>query len=253
MLLTADEAFIASLPPHLAAEAALLRERAYHAASARSAPLMTSGFASMGARRNGPPAPSTSRAATDESLGTAEIEARQVLPCGSEKSIVRLVELSTGVNKTLLHSVLLHLCAHACTRSPTIRLLLAQALAPAPDGSRGSSAFPSPATGLSRRALEALCHLTALQPKVIPLLLDRALLTEGDNSTNQPAYSGKGKNRADVRMDKGTARNIDQGSGSGLSFEKFDSNALDKILLRLAAPDVVKNAATLDLFAQVCS
>ena len=250
MLLTADEAFIASLPPHLAAEAALLRERAYHAAASRSAPMMSSGFGSMGARRNAPPAPAASRPAAEESRGAVEIETRQVLPCGSEKSIVRLVELSTGVNKGLLHSVLLHLCAHACTRSPTIRLLLAQALAPAISASRGSSTYPSPTAGISRRALEALCHLTALQPKVVPLLLDRTLLNEVENFSI-PAYSGKGKNRADSRLDRSANRSLDSGSGSGSSSEKSDTNALDKMIMRLAASDVIKSAATLELFAQV--
>jgi hypothetical protein len=253
VLLTADEAFIASLPPHLAAEAALLRERAYHAASSRAAPLLA-GFSSMGARRPAPPVPSSSRVAGEDNRSTADTELRQVLPCGSEKSVTRLVELSSGVNKGLLHSVLLHLCAHACTRPPTVRLLLAQALSPAlarSEVSRTNVSYAGSATGVARRALEALCHLTALQPEVVALLMDRTLLADNDSlSTPSAAYSGKGKNRAESRLDRGSTRAVECGAGSA-SCEKYETNALDKMLLRLAAPDVVKNAATLDLFAQV--
>ena len=253
VLLTADEAFIASLPPHLAAEAALLRERAYHAASSRAAPLMP-GFASMGARRAAPAISSSSRVPGEDTRGTADTELRQVLPCGSEKSVTRLVELSSGVNKGLLHSVLLHLCAHACTRPSTVRLLLTQALSPAltrSELSRTTFSYSGSAAGLARRALEALCHLTALQPEVVSLLLDRSLLTENENLSAPVApYSGKGKNRADSRSDRGSNRAVESGGCSAFC-EKYETNALDKMLLRLAAPDVIKNAATLDLFAQV--
>ena len=254
MLLTADEAFIASLPPHLAAEAALLRERAYHAASSRAAPLLAPGFSSMGARRPAPAMSSSSRVPGEDTRGTADTELRQVLPCGSEKSVTRLVELSSGVNKGLLHSVLLHLCAHACTRPPTVRLLLAQALSPAlarSELSRPSGSYPGSVAGLARRALEALCHLTALQPEVVSLLMDRTLLADNENhSTPAAAYSGKGKNRAESRSDRGSTRAVESGAGCA-SCEKHETNALDKMLLRLAEPDVIKNAATLDLFAQV--
>ncbi len=253
-MLTADEAFIASLPPHLAAEAALLRERAYHAASSRAAPLLAPGFASMGTRRAGSAIPSSSRVSGEDARVTADTELRQVLPCGSEKSVTRLVELCSGVNKGLLHSVLLHLCAHACTRPSTVRLLLAQALSPASarsESSRSIVSYPGSAAGLARRALEALCHLTALQPEVVSLLMDRTLLAESENpSAPAAAYSGKGKNRADSRSDRGSNRPVESGAGSSFC-EKYETNALDKMLLRLAAPDVIKNAATLDLFAQV--
>jgi hypothetical protein len=205
----------------------------------------------MGSRRNAPSATATSRPATEEQRIATEAELRQVLPCGSEKSVVRLVELSSGMNKGLLHSVLLHLCAHACTRSPTIRLLLAQALSPGVDIARGSVPFPTSA-GLARRALEALCHLTALQPKIVPLLLDRTLLTESEHTAMPaPQYSGKGKNRADSRFEKASNRNIEAGSSHGITVDKGETNALDKMILRLAASDVLKNASTLDLFAQV--
>ena len=203
----------------------------------------------MGTRRNAPSAPSASRPA-EESRVAPDVELRQVLPCGSEKSVVRLVELSSGINKGLLHSVLLHLCAHGCTRSPTVRLLLTQALAPASDILRGGVTYSRSASGLARRALEALCHLTALQPKVVPLLLDRSLMLENDYVVSPTPYSGKGKNRADSRSERTAARNQDVGGSHGSTVEKCETNALDKMILRLAASDVLKNAATLELFAQ---
>uniref|UniRef100_A0A7S0M233 HECT-type E3 ubiquitin transferase n=1 Tax=Cryptomonas curvata TaxID=233186 RepID=A0A7S0M233_9CRYP len=208
----------------------------------------------MGARRPAPAISSSARVPGDDTRGTADTELRQVLPCGSEKSVTRLVELSSGVNKGLLHSVLLHLCAHACTRPPTVRLLLAQALSPAlarSELSRTSGSYPGSVAGLARRALEALCHLTALQPEVVSLLMDRTLLVDNENlSTPAAAYSGKGKNRAESRSDRGSTRVVESGAGC-VSCEKHETNALDKMLLRLAEPDVIKNAATLDLFAQL--
>ena len=268
VLITADDAFLSSLPPHLAAEAALLRERAFHAAVSRAVPVLSPNFPPPGTRRQiaGPSGAGARNAVEEARVADAPPQLRQVLPQGSERSIVRLVEVASGMNKGLLHSVLAHLCAHSNTRPSTVRLLLAQALAPpgadmerarggGADSDRSRGGGPQAAVvGLAKRALEALCHIVTQQASVAPLLLDRALLVSNEAPNPTPGAlpsSGKGKGRADSKFASSASRHAEPGAASGQSTDKAEKSALDKMLARLSSPDVIKSSSTMDLIAQV--
>eukprot|EP00282_Hemiselmis_andersenii_P026610 CAMPEP_0169482690 /NCGR_PEP_ID=MMETSP1042-20121227/30823_1 /TAXON_ID=464988 /ORGANISM="Hemiselmis andersenii, Strain CCMP1180" /LENGTH=887 /DNA_ID=CAMNT_0009597601 /DNA_START=1 /DNA_END=2662 /DNA_ORIENTATION=+ len=238
VLLSADDAFLASLPPHLSAEAALLRERAGDYAWNR----YDSQIADRSAHRP-PPVRRTGIGSNGSKVPGASLitkAPKQVIQEEWVASIVRLVFLSSAVNKSLMHRMLSHLCAHAPTRVRAVRMLLG-AVVNLEDASEAAAILGpdaaaegalSPAT-VSKRALEALSHVATGRPSVCELLLEPGFLDE-------PLTSDAGGKRA---------------VGSAAAAAKAGARSpFDALVRQLATPLYLRSASHLEQLALVlCS
>eukprot|EP00898_Chlorokybus_atmophyticus_P008084 jgi/Chlat1/8277/Chrsp78S07706 len=141
VLLTSDEAVLASLPPPLLAEAQLLRERALHNFSNSSArPFsMQRGHALATGNHEHPPAGSRGLLLPSSSAKklAKDVEGDALVDTAALYALIRLLRLvqpnltscsccaPQPLQKGLLHRVLLSLCPHSSTRVKILELLLA--------------------------------------------------------------------------------------------------------------------------------
>jgi len=214
VLITSNEAFLATLPPHLVAEAHLLRERhmtqdaghAHHARQVRQANL---------SRRHPLAAPRLLDAQPGRA-GSAQaatsLVKRQVIEQGSVKHILRLLFVSQPVVKGLMNKMLLHMTTHSSSLEATLRFLLSSVLQACGAGESppeiygcscsGNLSDGSMAVLQAKRALEALGHVAVHQPKVCHRLLREGFLSECEVQrflTQQAGEdTGKGKQKMEA-------------------------------------------------------
>jgi E3 ubiquitin-protein ligase HUWE1 len=243
VLLTADDAFLASLPPHLAAEAALLRERAGEYSWNRYGQF--GGMPrSTNARAPAPPQPSRAAAAAAAGEGAASrmsgpaavAKPKQVIEEGKVASIVRLVFMAQPISKNLMHRMLSHLCAHEPTRVRAVRMLLT-AIVHADNPAEAiqllyGSASPATTEGItpsliSRRALEALSHVASLHPSVCELMMQSGFL-----EAHRDGADSKGKRAAQPQNE-----------------ELAQATAFELLIRQLSTPLYLKSASHLEQLA----
>ena len=217
VLVTSNEEFLQTLPPHLVAEAHLLRERHMtHDAMTSAAHSRHSVTRDM-SRRQQPMAvprildPSIGLGA--RGAGPAKAVARQVIEDSSVEHILELLFVAQPVLKSLMNKILLHMTAHTSSLEATVRFLLKSILQAC-----GAGKLPPEMYGCShighlsdngnvavlqaKRALEALCHVTSQQPNVCARLLQQGFLEDSIvqrfHSSQAKAESSKGKQKMEA-------------------------------------------------------
>ena len=207
VLLTSDDEFLATLPPHLVAESQLLRERASGLSSryalsvrhaAAGAPASNASAGQRQSAASGRGVTGEVRAVAGSSRGAVHsVPRRQIIEVEHAESIVRLLFLTPPIVRTLTQRMLLRLLEHSATRDVALRFLLATLiLMYAPQGSDGKAAAGnvrgvqrlygcctvglmaegSAMSQLAKRALEALVHVATHKPALVVLLLREAFL-----------------------------------------------------------------------------
>ncbi|XP_071733716.1 E3 ubiquitin-protein ligase UPL1-like [Rutidosis leptorrhynchoides] len=136
VLLTSSEAVLSALPSPLLAEAQMLRDRAMSHYQARS---LFGNSHRLNNRRNGlgfdrqavfdrgvgvTIGGRRTSSALLESLKMKEVEGEPLLDPDALKALIRLLRLAQPLGKGLLQRLFLNLCAHSCTRSILVFLLL---------------------------------------------------------------------------------------------------------------------------------
>uniref|UniRef100_A0A7S0HI01 HECT-type E3 ubiquitin transferase n=1 Tax=Hanusia phi TaxID=3032 RepID=A0A7S0HI01_9CRYP len=185
VLLTSDDAFLATLPPHLVAEAALLRERENDfGRSLHHSFGMSRRHSQNASSRQENPARTTN-------TNVNKVQVRkliQVIDEGSVTYILKLLFLVQPVTKALMNKVLLHIAAHDGTRDVAVRFLLNVILQSCDQNSKNHEMYGYSANNtvsdafvpitICKRAVEALCHLAMYQNEVCKTLLKDNFLEE---------------------------------------------------------------------------
>ena len=223
VLITSNDAFLATLPPHLVAEAHLLRERHFAQDAAGAAHRYNPHVAQLSRRQQRSQAGGAGRlleaqAGRARAAAGAAVVRRQVIEEGRVHHILRLLFLARPVVKSLMNKVLLHLTAHSSSLDATVRFLLAAVLQAcggevgagggkgngAPEiygcGCSGNLSDGSMAWLLAKRALEALCHVASHQPNVCQRLLQAGFVSEAEvqRVLARQAASDKGKGKQEL-------------------------------------------------------
>jgi hypothetical protein len=214
VLITSNEAFLATLPPHLVAEAHLLRERHVSQDMANAGQARYGGHPAHMSRRN----PMAATRLLDAQPGRASaaqpatsLIKRQVIEQGSVKQILRLLFVSQPVVKGLMNKMLLHMTMHSSSLEATLRFLLSSVLQACGAGESppeiygcscsGNLSDGSMAVLQAKRALEALCHVAIHQPKVCHRLLREGFLSECEVQRFLTQQAGEDKSKGKQKME----------------------------------------------------
>ena len=123
VLITSNEAFLATLPPHLVAEAHLLRERHISQDMANAGHARYGGQPAHMSRRHPMAAPRLLDAQPGRASAAqpaSSLIKRQVIEQGSVKQILRLLFVSQPVVKGLMNKMLLHMTMHSSSLESTL-------------------------------------------------------------------------------------------------------------------------------------
>jgi hypothetical protein len=192
VLITSNEAFLATLPPHLVAEAHLLRERHMQQDMANAGQARYNQHLAHLSRRQpvAVPHPMGSQGGGRANApALSNVVTKQVIKEGSVPHILRLLFLSQPVVKSLMNKILIHITAHPGTLEAALRFLLSSVLQACGGGEGEPEIFGCLCTGnlsdgsmavlQAKRALEALCHVAERQPNVGKRLLQEGFLSDG--------------------------------------------------------------------------
>jgi hypothetical protein len=214
VLITSNEAFLATLPSHLVAEAHLLRERHMtqdamaSAANLRYAPDVRAHMS----RRQQRQVPVDANAGPGGARGgeSSKVVLRQVVEQENVHPILRLLFIAQPVVKSLMNKMLLHLTAHSSSLDTTVQFLIAAVLqacgaGDSPPEMYGSSCVSTLSDGSmavlqAKRALEALVHVATHQPTACRRLLKQGFLPQDivQRFLTHQAGSDKGKGKQNM-------------------------------------------------------